>query len=67
MRARQQAFDRILGRTVRCASCGADFALTTDAYRGVAIRDRVAVEAIRFACPRCGEEQAVLVDEADDR
>jgi predicted RNA-binding Zn-ribbon protein involved in translation (DUF1610 family) len=64
-KARQQAFDQTLGRAIRCVSCGADFTLTTDAYRGVAIRDRVQVEAVRFACPHCGTEQGVLVDGAD--
>jgi transcription elongation factor Elf1 len=66
-KARQQAFDQILGRTTRCASCGVDFTLTTEAYRGVAIRDRVAVEAVRFACPRCNAEQAVWVGETEVR
>jgi predicted RNA-binding Zn-ribbon protein involved in translation (DUF1610 family) len=67
MKARQHAFDQTLGRIIRCASCGADFTLTTDAYRGVAIRDRVEVEAVRFACPQCGTEQAVWVDEIGAR
>ena len=67
MKARQHAFDLTLGQTIRCASCGVDFTLTTDAYRGVAIRERVEVEAVRFACPQCGTEQAVWVDEAEAR
>ena len=67
MKARQQAFGQTLGRTIRCASCGVDFTLSTGAYRGVAIRDRVEVEAVRFACPQCGAEQAVGVGDTDAR
>jgi predicted RNA-binding Zn-ribbon protein involved in translation (DUF1610 family) len=67
MKARQHAFDQTLGRTIRCVSCGVDFTLTTETYRGVAIRDRVEVEAVRFACPRCGAEQAVEVRETGAR
>jgi hypothetical protein len=66
-KARQHAFDRILGRTIRCVACGADFTLTTEAYRGVAIRDRVEIEAVRFACPRCDAEQAVWLGETEAR
>ena len=67
MHARQHAFDQTLGRTIRCASCGVEFTLSTETYRGVAIRDRVVVEAVRFACPQCGAEQAVGVREAGAR
>ena len=63
VRARQAAFDRTVGRTVRCEQCGMDFTLTIPAYRGIAVRDRTRVEAVRYACPHCGFEQAIMVDE----
>jgi transcription elongation factor Elf1 len=59
MRARQKAFDQLFGRTVECLDCGQEFALDAGNYRGVAMRERVQVEAVRFACPWCGSEQAV--------
>jgi DNA-directed RNA polymerase subunit RPC12/RpoP len=61
--ARQRAFDRTIGQTVRCESCGAEVLLTMAAYRGVAMRDRVQVEAVRYACDQCGTEFAVRIDE----
>ena len=62
MRARQQAFDQVFGRTLQCRSCENEYLLDAGTYRGVAMRDRVHVEAVRFSCPRCGAEQAVPVD-----
>jgi len=59
--AREAAFARLLGRTASCDACGAQFTLTVDAYRGVTMRDRVEVEAIRFACPHCGRKHAIPV------
>jgi hypothetical protein len=59
VQARDAAFARTLGRIVICESCRAEFPLTIEAYRGIAMRDRVRVEAVRFACPRCGVEQAI--------
>jgi transcription elongation factor Elf1 len=59
--AREAAFAQVIGRTASCDACGAQFTLAIDAYRGVAMRDRVEVEAIRFACPHCGAEQAIPV------
>jgi hypothetical protein len=67
MRARQLAFDQLFGRTIPCHACGHDFVLDATSYRGVDVRDRVHVEAVRFACPQCATELAVPVerDEAD--
>ena len=61
MQAREAAFAKLLGRVVACPSCSAEFTLVPEAYRGVAMRDRVQVEAVRYACPECGTEQAVPV------
>ena len=57
MRARQQAFDQLFGQT-RAADVRDGYLLDADTYRGVAMRDRVHVEVVRFACPWCGAEQA---------
>ncbi len=62
IKARQDALDATVGRHIQCASCGESFTLTVAQYRGVALRDRVAVEAVRYACPHCGAEQAVHLD-----
>ena len=62
IKARQAALDATVGRQVQCEACGTPFTLTVAEYRGVALRDRVAVEAVRYACPHCGAEQAVHVD-----
>ena len=62
IKARQAALDATIGRQIRCAACGQPFTLTVAAYRGVALQDRVAVEAVRYACPHCGAEQAVPLD-----
>ena len=62
VKARQLAFEQTLGQTVRCDACGGDFTLTTPRYRGLAIRDRVEVEAVRYGCPHCGAEIAVLIE-----
>ena len=67
VKARQLAFEQTLGQTVRCDACGEDFTLTTPCNRGVAIRDRVHVEAVRYACPHCGAETAVLIEPQDAR
>jgi transcription elongation factor Elf1 len=66
VRARQAAFDQTVGRTVHCDQCGEEFTLTIAAYRGIAVRDRVQVEAVRYGCPHCGAEQAVAVDVPGD-
>jgi hypothetical protein len=63
--ARQLAFDQTLGQTVRCGACGNDFTLTLSSYRGIVVRDRVHVEAVRYACHHCGVEMAVMIDESD--
>jgi DNA-directed RNA polymerase subunit RPC12/RpoP len=60
--ARQRAFDRTIGKSVRCDSCGAEVVLSLAAYRGVAMRDRVQIEAVRYACDHCGAEFAVKID-----
>lgn len=60
--ARERAFEQTLGRTVDCPECGSGFVLTVAAYRGVAVRDRVQIEAVRYACPQCGEDIAVAVE-----
>jgi hypothetical protein len=62
VKSRQAALDATLGRTIPCVACGKPFTLTIAAFRGVALRDRVDVEAIRYACPHCGTEQAVAPD-----
>ena len=62
IKARQSALDETTGRQVWCEECNQPFTLTVAAYRGVALRDRVAVEAVRYACPHCGAEQAVHLD-----
>ena len=62
IKARQDALDATVGQHVQCVLCGESFTLTVAHYRGVALRDRVAVEAVRYACPHCGNEQAVHLD-----
>jgi hypothetical protein len=63
MRARQQAFDLLFGQTRACQVCGQGFTLGADTYRGVGMRDRVHVEVVRFACPKCGGDNSVPVVE----
>jgi len=65
VKARQLAFDRTLGQTIRCGACGDEFTLTTSSYRGVAVRDRVHIEAVRYACPHCDAVTAVLIEGLD--
>jgi predicted SprT family Zn-dependent metalloprotease len=60
--ARRRAIDASLGREVRCGTCGEMFTTTKAGYRGIAVRDRVAVEAVRYACDHCGAEIAVIVE-----
>jgi phage terminase large subunit GpA-like protein len=62
IKARQAAIDATAGRQIQCEACGQQFTLTVAAYRGVALRDRVDVEAVRYACPHCGTEQAVHLE-----
>lgn len=57
--ARQRALESSLGREVVCPACEAPFTTTVAAYRGISLRDRAAVEAVRYACDRCGAELAV--------
>lgn len=67
VRARQAAFDQTIGRIVCCEQCGANFPLTIAAYRGIAVRDRVQVEAVRYGCPHCGAEHAIVIDDVGGR
>jgi hypothetical protein len=61
--ARRRAIDESLGREIRCGACGQPFTTTIAGYRGIAVRDRAAVEAVSFACDHCGGVMAVLVEE----
>jgi DNA-directed RNA polymerase subunit RPC12/RpoP len=61
--ARQRAIEESLGHEIRCGACGERFVTTMAGYRGIAVRDRVAVEAVRYACDHCGKEMAVIVEE----
>ena len=62
--ARRRAIAETLGREILCGSCGERFTATNTGYRGIAVRDRIAVEAVRYACDHCGAEMAVNVDES---
>ncbi len=61
--ARQRAIDASLGHAIRCGACGETFITTVAGYRGIAVRDRVAVEAVRYACDHCAAEMAAIVNE----
>jgi predicted RNA-binding Zn-ribbon protein involved in translation (DUF1610 family) len=61
--ARQRAIDDSLGHEIPCGACGEPFITTSAGYRGIAVRDRVAVESVRYACDHCGAEMAVIVEE----
>ena len=52
----------VLGRLIDRIGTRRGLTLTVAAYRGVALRDRGAVEAVRYACPHCEAEQAVPLD-----
>ena len=61
--ARQRAISESLGHEIRCGACGEQFITTSAGYRGIAVRNRVAVEAVRYACDHCGSVCAVILNE----
>lgn len=61
--ARQGAIESSLGHAIVCAACDVAFTTTLAGYRGIALRDRGAVEAVRYACDHCGAETAVILEE----
>lgn len=61
--ARRRAIDESLGRQITCGACGQPFTTTTGGYRGIAVRDKIAVEAVRYACDHCGAEMAAVIEE----
>lgn len=61
--ARQRAIAESLGCDIRCGACGETFTTTTAGYRGIAVRDRIQVESVCYACDHCGVEMAEFVGE----
>lgn len=61
--ARQRAIAESLGCEICCGACGKTFTTATAGYRGIAVRDRIQVETVRYACDACGSEMSVTVGE----